>query len=182
MKTPHNYLNHVSWLEPGNQPKKFWSYVRQRHTESSGIPTLRDATSMYINTKVLINISRALSPRIMTPYLILAPCSTCTSNIEDRTFSVSGVKKQLEKLNASKAAGPDGSPARILHDLSAEIAKMIAFICQQSFEPAHCPQTGRLPWLPLFLRKTKELRTYYLQMFSVPKICMISANRPPCLL
>ena len=52
MKSTHNnYLNNVIGGSLETNPKKFWSYVKQRRAEPSGIPTLRDDTSMYINAK-----------------------------------------------------------------------------------------------------------------------------------
>ena len=59
--------------------------------------------------------------------------------INDIRFTAPGIKKQLDSLPTCKAAGPDGIPARILHDLSAKIAEILCFLFQQSYDSAHLP-------------------------------------------
>jgi hypothetical protein len=49
------------------------------------------------------------------------------------TVSSEGVKKLLDGLNIHKAAGPDGIPARVLKELSDELAPVLAlFLPYQS--------------------------------------------------
>ena len=120
MKSAHNnYLNNVIGGSLETNPKKFWSYVKQRRTEPSGIPILRDDTSIYINAK---DKAKILNKHFQSVFTTdddsppdLGPSQHMYSNIEDMFFSVQRVKKQLEKLNTSKAASPDGLPVRILY-------------------------------------------------------------------
>ena len=61
-------------------------------------------------------------------------------DIDDIRFTVPGIKKQLDNLPTCKAAGPGGIPARILHDISAEIAEILCFLLQQSYDSGHLPE------------------------------------------
>jgi hypothetical protein len=54
-------------------------------------------------------------------------------------ITINGVKKLLENINVSKAAGPDEIPGRLLNMLSTELTPVIHSIFVQSLE------TGKVP-------------------------------------
>ena len=62
-------------------------------------------------------------------------------SISDITFKIAGIEKLLTGLDTNKSNGPDenGIPLRILKEYASEIAPMLTFIVQQSYD------TGTLP-------------------------------------
>ena len=60
-------------------------------------------------------------------------------SISDITFKIAGIEKLLTGLDTNKSNGPDEIPLRILKEYANEIAPMLTFIMQQSYD------TGTLP-------------------------------------
>ena len=60
-------------------------------------------------------------------------------SIGNLSITLKGVQKMLEKINISKAAGPDLIPGRMLNMLAPELAPIVHAIFTQSLD------TGELP-------------------------------------
>ena len=54
------------------------------------------------------------------------------------------VEKLLQNLNPNKAAGPDLLPTRMLKLVAKEIAPVLAFIFQQSYDTSQVPSDWQL--------------------------------------
>ena len=57
----------------------------------------------------------------------------------DIKFTSPGVEKLLQNLNPNKAAGPDLLPTRMLKEVAKEIAPVLTFIFQQSYDTSQVP-------------------------------------------
>ena len=62
----------------------------------------------------------------------------------------------LEKINISKAAGPDLIPGRMLNMLAPELAPIVHAIFIQSLDTGELPRTGLWVTLHQFSRKATE--------------------------
>jgi hypothetical protein len=62
----------------------------------------------------------------------------------DIEFTSPGVEKLLQNLNPNKAAGPDFLPTRMLKMVAKEIAPVLAFIFQQSYDTSQVPSDWQL--------------------------------------
>lgn len=62
------------------------------------------------------------------------------STIETLEIKQEEVEKKLNKLNTSKAAGPDGISPRILKELSSELAPVLTVLMNKSIEEGEIPQ------------------------------------------
>ena len=60
-------------------------------------------------------------------------------SISDITFKIAGIEKLLTGLDTNKSNRPDEIPLRISKEYASEIAHMLTFIMQQSYD------TGTLP-------------------------------------
>ena len=55
------------------------------------------------------------------------------------TIDINGVTKLLQKINPSKAAGPDLLPMRVLTEAASALAPYLCFIFQQSIDTGIVP-------------------------------------------
>ena len=117
-------------LETGNK-KPFWKYLRVQKQEDFGISALksngriftdRKSTSEILNTQFKSVFTKKTSSKI--PEL---PGDTFPS-IKDLKIKEFGVFKLLDKIDISKASGPDCIPGRILQKLARELAPIFHFI------------------------------------------------------
>ena len=70
---------------------------------------------------------------------IQQPEGELSATMPDINVTTEGIRKPLQKLNVNKASGPDMIPARILKELSEEIAPFLCTIYQK------CLETGSIP-------------------------------------
>ena len=88
--------------------------------------------------------------------------------MQNITISVSGVSKQLLKLNPGKAAGPDNISPRILKELHNEIAPILTDIFNTSLSEGI---------VPVYL--LQSLRTYYhLKYYVISRPKQSSISQP----
>ena len=128
-------------LETGNK-KPFWKYLRVQKQEDFGISALKSNGKMFTDRKSISEILNTQFKSVFTkktsskiPEL---PGVTFPS-IRDLKITEFGVFKLLDKIDVSKASGPDCIPGRILQYLARELAPVLHFIFEQSLN------TGDLP-------------------------------------
>ena len=137
------YINNT--IEEGlrnNNTKPFWSYIKSRRQDSTGVAPLKKGTTLQSDgaTKAHILLDQfksAFTPNDGTPLPKMkeAPFPT----LEQLTIDTNGVAKLLENLNPAKACGPDGIPNMILKTCADAIAPALTCIYRRSI------QTGQLP-------------------------------------
>ena len=117
-------------LETGNK-KPFWKYLRVQKQEDFGISALKSYCKMFTDRKSISEILNTQFKSVFTkktsskiPEL---PGVTFPS-IKDLKITEFGVFKLLDKIDVSKASGPDCIPGRILHNLARELAPVLHFI------------------------------------------------------
>ena len=74
-----------------------------------------------------------------------------TPSISHLKVTLNGVEKQLSKIQAKKAGGPDELSARVLKETAHELAPAMTYILQQSYD------TGEIPRL----RKSAKVAAIY---------------------
>ena len=136
-----NYLCNEIGESLSSNPKRFWSYIKQCKSENMEIPTLRSNGVLYISNKDKAQALNSQFESVFTEDNGLKPdCGISPyPAIPPLSIDLTGVKKQLTGLKASKASGPDNLPPRILSALADELAPVLTFIFQQSYD------TNRLP-------------------------------------
>ena len=94
------------------------------------------------------------------------PSKGC-SHFHDRTFikvTSPGVEKLLHNLCPHKATGPDSIPARLLKELSTELAPALTFIFEMSLDAGCVPSDWKLAHIvPLFKKGDKSAAASYTQ-------------------
>ena len=124
-----------------NHFPEFWHCVKYSRSESLGNPPLHKDNNIYISAKdkaeMLSHHFQCVFTQDNGSLPDLGP--PLCPGMDNIIFTEPGIRKQLDSLSTCKTAGPDGFPARILHDLSAEIAETLCFLFQQSYDSGQLP-------------------------------------------
>ena len=145
-------------LETGNK-KPFWKYLRVQKQEDFGISALKSNGKMFTDRKSISEILNTQFKSVFTkktsskiPEL---PGVTFPS-IKDLKITEFGVFKLLDKIDVSKASGPDCIPGRILQNLARELAPVLHFIFEQSLNTGDLPAEWTLANVaPIFEKGSK---------------------------
>lgn len=148
--THEKYVNEIMGglqpADPGNSiggsVKRAWSYLKLLRAESTGIPTL------FWNNRVCAS-DRAKAEALCQQYeSVFTREDFCTMpsvdpspypDISELIVCELGVMKLLQKINTSKAAGPDLLPARILKEAAVELTPILTALFQQSYDSGLLP-------------------------------------------
>ncbi|XP_063915606.1 uncharacterized protein LOC135131690 [Zophobas morio] len=125
-------------------PKKFYSYIRNKLSGPVRKPQVKDATGHIIEDDcVTANIfaetfaqSFTIEPDADIPNLLTTHNFDCLSGI---CFSYDLIKDKLHKLDTTKSPGPDGISAKILKECGSSLARPLCMLMKQLF------RSGRLP-------------------------------------
>ena len=129
------YVDNILNVSINDNPKKFYSNIKQKKSGQSNIPVLRshgnllsDPTEVAeaLNSQYTSQFTR--EPDGHLPNIDGEPVSP----MPDIEFTAPGIEKLLNNLNPAKASGPDLVPARILKLASKELAPVLSLIYQQS--------------------------------------------------
>ena len=148
-------------LETGNK-KPFWKYLRVQKQEDFGISALNSNSKMFTDRKSISEILNTQFKSVFTkktsskiPEL---PGVTFPS-IKDLKITEFGVFKLLDKIDVSKASGPDCIPGRILQNLARELAPVLHFIFEQSLNTGDLPAEWTLANVAPIFKKGSKLPT-----------------------
>ena len=148
-------------LETGNK-KPFWKYLRVQKQEDFGISALKSNGKMFTDRKSISEILNTQFKSVFTkktsskiPEL---PGVTFPS-IKDLKITEFGVFKLLDKIDVSKASGPDCIPGRILQNLARELAPVLHFIFEQSLNTGDLPAEWTLANVAPIFKKGSKLPT-----------------------
>ena len=138
----HSYVNDVIGNSLTENPKSFWSYVKLKRTENLGIPTLKTKDKVCSTD---LDKAEALNSHFKSVFTDNSPKQVKDKGISHHPsiphlhIGVEGVAKQLDKLNPSKACGPDEMSPLLLKMVSSELAPALTFLFQQSFDTGSVP-------------------------------------------
>ena len=141
-----DYVNNLLDPEIDKSNKKFWRFIKARKQDNTGISTLREngriITDSQEKAEVLNNQFTSVFTREDTASMPDLP-PTQYRPMNPITVTSNGVLKALQRLNPSKAAGPDKIQSRILKTSAEEIAPVLASLYQQTLQQGDIPQDWR---------------------------------------
>ena len=123
--------------------KKFWRYIKSIRKEQTSITTLHYNGETYTDSQHKVN---ALNNQFVSVFTSEdqspLPCITNKSipDISQLLINVDGVFDLLTKINPYKAAGPDGIPPRLLIETAYQMAPLLTFIFQSSYDQGQLPK------------------------------------------
>ena len=169
------YVHDIIGQSAKDNPKRFWSYIKGKKQESSGVSPLRNADG-------IIHSEADVKANILNKQFVSVFTKEDTANIPDKgpspyssmnniTVRTKGVEKLLSNLQPDKATGPDMIPARLLKQLSTEIAPALALVFQSSLDCGRVPRDWTMAHVvPLFKKGDKSAASNY-RPVSLTSIC-----------
>jgi hypothetical protein len=155
-KSHWDYVNNilVSGLEKGDT-KPFWSYIKSQKQDNCGVSALNEKGQLHSDApskaRLLSNQFKSVFTKDPPLDSGIQPSGQQFPEISPLEITVKGVQKLLQNINPKKASGPDEVPARILHNLSDELAPALTAIFQQSINTGELPPHWKQAWItPVF--------------------------------
>ena len=158
-KVYNNFISSSVASNNKSDSKQFFSFIKSKRNENVGISLLRENSMMKIADKdkdrilnhqvsSVFSIDDQKTPEIKSPR---------ASDMDGVIITTGGVKKLLDDLNAYKANGPDGIPARMLKETSNEITEAMTLLFKASLTQTDIPDAWReLLISPLFKGGKKD--------------------------
>ena len=129
--------------------KKFYTFIKHKKTDSTGIKTQKKNGSTFTDPEQkadLLNNHFYSVFSQQSPMKLSALCKFFTNlskneenDMPEIFITERGVFKLLQALNISKAAGPDGLRPRVLKELSSELAPILTLLFQASLNQQSLP-------------------------------------------
>ena len=118
-----------------SNPKRYWTFLKCFRKRGSLHPVLRDGETLIsddIGRASLLN--RAFASKFTDPNVSAYPAVTRHDlpALNRITVSVDRVCAVLKSIPATKACGPDGISARIVHECATELSVPLAKLCNMS--------------------------------------------------
>jgi hypothetical protein len=129
-------------LDDGDHSKTFWRYIKSLKREP-GIPSVRDSSGVLTtDSRVKANIFNNV---LMGNYNFEAAIQVdptereIVSEMFPITIAINGITKLLARINASKSAGPDAIPGRILRTLAFELSPFLEILFKKILDTCQVP-------------------------------------------
>ena len=129
--------------------KKFYTFIKHKKTDSTGIKTLKKNGSTVTDLEQKADLLNNHFYSVFTqqiPMNLSALCKFFTNlskneenDMPEIFITEIGVFKLLQALNISKAAGPDGLRPRVLKELSSERVHILTLLFQASLNQQSLP-------------------------------------------
>ena len=144
--------------------KPFWSYIRSLRKNSNAIPSLQGKN----NQLAITDQSKADSlvdqfTSVFSKEKNNGPkCPQLFPDMPVFEIGEEGVRKLLSGIDANKAGGPDGIPARFLKEAANELAPVYTQLFQQSYETGELPRSWTHAIVaPIFKKGKRSLPVNY---------------------
>ena len=146
--------------------KRFWSYVKSKGQESSGVPPLKSKDGyLKSDSKTKAEILNEQFESVFTKEDLTNQPDKGHSPftpMENITVDPIGIKKLLQNLKTFKATGPDAIPAFILKISAEEISPVLSIIFQKSLDTGVVPDDWKNAWIvPIYKKGEKHLASNY---------------------
>ena len=150
-----NYMRDIISPDAAKNPKKFWSFIKGKKQESSGVAPLRQ-TDGTLHSNPHTKADKGDSPHnTMDPIIVTIP----------------GVEKLLKNIKPFKATGPDSIPARLLNELSVQLASALTYIYQKSITAGEVPDDWKMAHVVFIFKKGDKSKSSNHRPVSLTSIC-----------
>ena len=145
--------------------KPFYRYVKAQKNDNFGISSLKFNRLIYSDSSSKSEILNKQFQSVFTKKSTTATPGLFGNkypSIGKLSITLKGIQKLLEKINISKAAGPDLIPGRMLNMLAPELAPIVHAIFTQSLDTGELPRDWSLANVaPIFKKGNRVLAENY---------------------
>jgi hypothetical protein len=163
VRREHNQYIHNMLTDPSAKPtdlnKRFWTYVKHRRSDTTGIPAIKTDNKLLTDPK---SITDALNHQFQSVFSATSdqpPTAGSPSSEPHMTnlkVKVAGVLNLLRDLNPNKSTGPDGISARLLKETAEVVAAPLTNIYNKSLETSSIPDDWKMANVtPIFKKGDK---------------------------
>jgi hypothetical protein len=137
---------------PRGLNKRFWSYVKLRKTENTGVSPLKENGKLVTNPS---EIGRVMNEQFKSAFSereeideqeferrcpgLIGPMPERGPNLSDIDIQTEGVEKMLKDLDPNKAAGPDNISPKFLKLVAVELAPALTTLYRASLKQGTVP-------------------------------------------
>ena len=156
-KARWQYLNNIlqtSLEERNNKP--FWSYIRSQQQDNLGVSPLKEGGQLHSDKAKRCELlakqfKSAFTKDKEDPYQDTKLHGPAYPPIKELEIGEEGVRRLLEAIDPSKAAGPDELPCRLLKELATELAPIFTSLFRQTLHTGQLPTPWTTAWVvPIF--------------------------------
>ncbi len=172
-----NFMVEIVSSDLKKNPKRFWSYIKGKKQEASGVAPLKGADGTLTNDAVtkaeILNnqFQYVYTKENLNPDEMPDKGPSPYSGMPDITITEKGVRKLLSNIIPHKATGPDGIPARFLKEFAQEITPILTLVFQKSIDSGKVPEDWKnANIVPVFKKGEKHQPANY-RPVSLTSIC-----------
>ena len=161
-----SYVRSIVSTEPGNNPKRFWSFIKNKRLDYCGVSTLKSGDQIiYSNNTskscLLNDYFASVFTKETSDTLPTLPESVYPT-ISDISVTYNGVVNLLKNIKEYKAHGPDKIPNRLLKECATEIAHPLVLLFQASIKQSKVPSEWKHALVsPIFKKGDRSLPSNY---------------------
>jgi len=141
-KAHTEYLNRLFDNSFAGNRRQFWKYIRSRHKEKCGIPSLSTGGTQYNSPMEKANVLNNYFTSVFTNedlYTVPNMHGRDIPTMPPISLSTAGIESLLFNLDTTKAPGPDYVPSYVLKHCAHEIAPILDVTFKQSLNSCDLP-------------------------------------------
>ena len=136
-KAQDEYIGSTLDCDLKEKPKKFWSYIKSKKQDQVGVPPLNVSGSVKTGSASKAEILNFNFRQIFTQEDL---SSMSRKGCRDTPPMDSPMEHLLKNLDSKKANGPDKLPTTLLKITASEIAEVVTFLFNQSYDYGELPE------------------------------------------
>ena len=169
------YESHLA-NEIKTNPKQFWNYVNIKRNTNRDFPSMHDKdNNTYVTDTDKANQFNLYFSEVFTTedtsHLPNLHIEVGNNKIEDIEISQNLLEKHLNKIDISKAAGPDQIHSRVLYELRESISYPLYNIFHKSIEEGNLPKIWKTAHVKPIHKKGKKTMFSNYRPVSLTSVC-----------
>ena len=141
-QTYNDYISNMLEEDSTTNPKKFWSFIKSRRSETTGVAPLRKEGILHSDPVNKANILNDQFVSVFTQedmHNIPDKGDSPYPDLPEITIHPDGVRKLLQNINPHKATGPDNIPGQLLKEVAQEVTPILSLIFSASLHQGKIP-------------------------------------------
>jgi hypothetical protein len=172
-KAHNSYISSMLDEDSKSNPKKFYSFIKSKKCDSSGVAPLKSNGTLFSDSKLKADILNKQFTSVFTSEdtTNVPPPVTPKVNVPHITINRNGLLKLLKDINVHKATGPDNISGMLLKTVCEEVVDSLAIIFQSSLDSGKLPSAWKEAYItPLYKKGDKSMASNY-RPVSLTSIC-----------